>query len=124
MIDKIKRLTIAALVSDDILMGILVLKGGNALDLAYDITNRGSVDIDFSIETDFTETEKRRIRSQLEHILNQEFIKADLIVFDLKLTEKPKIIEDAVKSFWGGYFVEFKIISTSAYENTRATLKV
>lgn len=36
---------------DDLLMQGLVLKGGNALQLAYDITNRGSIDIDFSMET-------------------------------------------------------------------------
>jgi len=116
MIDRIKRLTIAALVSDDILMGILVLKGGNALDLAYDITNRGSVDIDFSMDTDFTINEKSRIKSQLQHLLNKEFVKEDLVAFDVKLTEKPKVIEDAVKNFWGGYFVEFKVISTEKYK--------
>ena len=59
MLNKIKRLTISALVADDILMGILVLKGGNALDLVYDITNRGSIDIDFSMEKDFTDQEKK-----------------------------------------------------------------
>lgn len=123
MIDKIKKLTIAALVSDDILMGILVLKGGNALDLAYDITNRGSVDIDFSLEADFTEEEKGRIRNQLEHILNQEFSKEDLVAFDVKLTEKPKILEDAVKSFWGGYFVEFKTISTINHEKHKGDIE-
>ena len=31
-LEKVKRLTIAALVADDILMGILFLKGGNALN--------------------------------------------------------------------------------------------
>lgn len=39
-LQRIKMLTISALVADDILMGILVLKGGNALDLAYDIRNK------------------------------------------------------------------------------------
>ncbi len=44
-------------------MGILVLKGGNALDLVYDISNRGSIDIDFSMESDFTEKEKKSFKS-------------------------------------------------------------
>ncbi|MBI1192768.1 MAG: hypothetical protein GC205_06280 [Bacteroidetes bacterium] len=48
-ISRLKKLVISALVADEDLMGILVLKGGNALDLAYNITNRGSIDIDFSI---------------------------------------------------------------------------
>jgi len=116
MIGRIKRLTISALVSDNSLMGTLVLKGGNALDLAYDITIRGSMDIDFSLETDFTELEKNRIRDDLEHLLNSEFIKEELVVFDVKLSEKPKVIEDAVKDFWGGYLVEFKIISLEDYK--------
>ena len=34
-IDKIKRLTIIAMVSDDYLMEQLVLKGGNAIDIVY-----------------------------------------------------------------------------------------
>ena len=104
-------------------MGILVLKGGNALDLAYDITNRGSVDIDFSLETDFTDKEKSRISNQLEHILNQEFKKEGLVVFDVKVTEKPKVIEDAVKNFWGGYLVEFKTITTVEYEKHKGNIE-
>ena len=41
-LESIKRIAVAALVSDDILMGIIVLKGGNALNIAYEISNRGS----------------------------------------------------------------------------------
>lgn len=76
-LDKIKKLTISALVSDDLLMKMLVLKGGNAIDIAYDLTDRGSLDIDFSIDRDFTEKEKARIQSILDHLLNQEFNKED-----------------------------------------------
>lgn len=49
-INEIKRCTLQAMMKDDLLMQGLVLKGGNALQLAYDITNRGSIDIDFSME--------------------------------------------------------------------------
>jgi predicted nucleotidyltransferase component of viral defense system len=87
-----KKLTIAALVSDEILMGILVLKGGNALGLAYDITSRGSIDIDFSMEKDFTELEKRRILNQLNHLLLNEFSREDLIPFDIRFMDKPQVI--------------------------------
>ncbi|MBK9319184.1 MAG: hypothetical protein IPM91_10395 [Bacteroidetes bacterium] len=34
---KIKLITIAALLSDDILLGMFVLKGGNALELVYEL---------------------------------------------------------------------------------------
>jgi predicted nucleotidyltransferase component of viral defense system len=115
-LEKIKRLTISALVSDDLLMGILVLKGGNALNIAYEISSRGSIDIDFSIEKDFTEAEIDRIRNQIEFILNQEFSRAKLIVFDTKLSERPQKMDDSVKEFWGGYLLEFKIVESHILE--------
>jgi len=107
MIDKIKRLTLRAMVSDEILMKGLVLKGGNALSIAYNIKDRGSVDIDFSIENDFTENEISRIENQLDYLLNTEFSKEDLLVFDIKFKEKPK--HQKVKE-WKGYEILFKII--------------
>ena len=112
MIDKIKRLTLRALVSDEILMQGLVLKGGNALSIAYNIKDRGSVDIDFSIENDFTENEKSRIENQLDYLLNTEFSKEDLLVFDIKFKEKPK--QQKVKE-WKGYVILFKIISKKLF---------
>ncbi len=115
-LQRIKRLTISALVADEILMGILVLKGGNALDLAYDITNRGSIDIDFSMEKDFSEMEKSRLLSQISHLLNKEFAKENLVAFDINFFDRPQKINDAVKSFWGGYLLEFKVIHQNKYE--------
>lgn len=35
LVNKIKRITIIALASDDELMETIVLKGGNAIDLVY-----------------------------------------------------------------------------------------
>ncbi len=37
-IDRIKRLAIIALISDDYLMETLVLKGGNAMRMAYELS--------------------------------------------------------------------------------------
>lgn len=112
MIEKIKRLTLRALVSDEILMKGLVLKGGNALNIAYNIRDRGSVDIDFSMEKDFTEKEKVRIENQLKYLLNNEFSKEGLLVFDIKFKEKPK--QQKVKE-WKGYEILFKTISADLY---------
>ncbi|RZK44951.1 MAG: hypothetical protein EOO61_01945, partial [Hymenobacter sp.] len=58
LLDRIKRLVIVALVTDDILMETLVLKGGNALSIAYGVGNRGSVDLDFSMEQDFEDVQQ------------------------------------------------------------------
>lgn len=115
VLQKIKLMTISALVSDDILIGILVLKGGNALNLAYDITSRGSIDIDFSMEKDFTELEKIRLKKKLSYLLNKEFSKENYVVFDIKLNDRPEKIKEEIKSFWGGYLLEFKIISNDIY---------
>lgn len=118
-LEKVKRLTIAALVSDDMLMGILVLKGGNALNIAYDITNRGSIDIDFSIEKDFNEAERERISKQSKNLLNNEFQKEGYTVFDVKFYNKPQKIDEAVKEFWGGYRLDFKIIESLKYRKLK-----
>ena len=75
LLEKIKRLTIVALLSDEILMALLVLKGGNAIDIAYDLSSRGSVDIDFSMEKDFSDEERVRVKNQSSAILNAEFNK-------------------------------------------------
>src|SRR5258706_7054219 len=53
--ERIKRLVIVAMFSDDDLMERLVLKGGNALDLVFGVAARASVDVDFSMAGDFDE---------------------------------------------------------------------
>lgn len=114
--DKLKRLAIAALVADESLLSILVLKGGNAIEIAYDLTSRGSIDIDFSIEGDFSELDRTRIERKITSLLKDEFQKEDLYVFDVKLNPRPEKIEEKVKSFWGGYLLEFKIIEKKRFD--------
>ena len=116
LLEKIKRLTIIALVSDDALMGVLVLKGGNALNIGYDISDRGSLDIDFSIESDYTDKEKKLVRRQAEYILNKEFNPEGLVVIDVRFHERPNKVDESVKDFWGGYLLEFKIISKEKFD--------
>ncbi|WGQ10827.1 nucleotidyl transferase AbiEii/AbiGii toxin family protein [Pedobacter gandavensis] len=116
VLDRIKRLTITALVADEVLMGMLVLKGGNAIDIAYDMSSRGSIDVDFSMEKDFSEQGLERIRSQMSELLNQEFSREEFHVFDIKFYQQPEVINDAVKSFWGGYCLDFKVIEFVKYE--------
>jgi len=115
----IKKRTISARISDDVFMGILVLKGGNALDVVYDITSRGSLDIDFSMENDFTETEKRRMKNQAKHLLNNEFNKEGLTAFDVNFSDRPKTIDASVEDFWGGYLLEFKLVDTNQFESNK-----
>lgn len=112
-IDDIKRMTLRALMSDDILMQGLVLKGGNALQLAYDITSRGSIDIDFSMENEFSEKDFNRLTNSFGYLLNEEFNKGGLKVYDVKFIQKPK--QGSIPE-WKGYHLEFKLIETEKYD--------
>ena len=89
----------------------MFLKGGNAIDIAYDMSFRGSMDIDFSMERDFTEVEKIKLIAEIKYHLEKEFLKENLCVFDIKFEERPSNIKEEVKSFWGGYLLKFKVIN-------------
>lgn len=109
-IDRIKRLTIAALVSDDALLDLLVLKGGNALDLFYGILPRSSLDVDFSIDGDFTESVEA-MQAKFSKLLAATFSEHDLVVFDVQFERKPLELSPEFAPFWGGYRLHFKVIS-------------
>lgn len=123
LLDRIKRLTIAALLADDLLMGVLVLKGGNALGLAYDMTSRGSLDIDFSMAKDFTDAEKNRVKNQASYLLNDEFNKEGLHAIDVQFLDRPGKIDESVKDFWGGYQLSFKIVTDENFQKYKNDLQ-
>ena len=83
----------------------LVLKGGNALALAYGVGGRTSLDLDFSIETDFTDLPDTSIR--MERSLARTFEGVGILLFDFRLEPRPKMNES---DWWGGYSAEFKLI--------------
>lgn len=113
-LDKIKKLTLRALMSDETLMHSLVLKGGNALHLVYEITNRGSIDIDFSVEREFTQDELQIMPGWLDYILNRTFREENLKVFDVRFIEKPK---SGCIPEWRGYLLEFKVIDKEKFND-------
>jgi predicted nucleotidyltransferase component of viral defense system len=117
-IEKIKKLAIIALVSDDTLMEQLVLKGGNAIDLIYNISARASIDLDFSIPGDFEEESTSVIQDKLHKLFKETFEPEGLIVFDVQVIKKPANLKhpDEMK-FWGGYEINFKVIPKSSYNN-------
>jgi len=113
-LDQIKRLTVAAMFSDDELMDELVLKGGNAMALIHKLTSRESVDLDFSMRHDFphgTEAVKVRIERALQHT----FRPAGFEPFDFKMEEKPAEVSEELALFWGGYGVEFKLVANAQF---------
>jgi len=105
---KIKKIAITAIFADAQLYDVLVLKGGNLLDLAYELSGRSSVDVDLSMAEDFTDTDE--VQERLWHVLAKGFEANGYHAFDFKFREVPPTISDGMKDFWGGYKIDFKII--------------
>jgi hypothetical protein len=115
---EIRRVAITALFSDDMLLERLVLKGGNALSLVYGLTNRTSLDLDFSMDEDFPDVEEARER--LFRALRDRFDAHRLVVFDEQLEPKPKLEGEDLKPWWGGYELRFKLIDRSRYNTLKS----
>jgi len=114
--DKIKQLSIIAIFSDDYLLEKLVLKGGNALNFIYKINSRASMDIDLSMENDFKPEELPIIENKIKNSIINTFKENNFEIFDLNFTERPKIKNPKSPDFWGGYAVEFKVISKETFD--------
>ena len=115
LIQRIKNITLKALVSDDYLLENLTLKGGNALDMIYRLNKRGSKDLDFSLQEDFSENFED-IKKRVYKTLYTTFIEEGFVVIDYKFLDKPANISSDLESFWGGYDIEFKIVSQDSYD--------
>ena len=115
-LNEIRKLVIVALFSDDDLMDVFVLKGGNAISLVYDVDYRASQDIDVSIAGDFATDELDAVKKKLERALIKTFNERGYSVFDVKLEPRPAQFDEHKKDFWGGYQLEFKIIESGKYE--------
>jgi predicted nucleotidyltransferase component of viral defense system len=123
--EQIKKWAIIALASDDFLMETLVLKGGNAIDLLQPTStrklSRASYDLDFSIENDFDE-DLAAIAARIEKTIKDTFAEKDLIIFDYKFTPRPKVMREDIKDFWGGYYIEFKLITAIEFNRLEGNL--
>lgn len=115
LLDRIKRLAITAMVSDDELMELLVLKGGNAIDIVYQLSGRASVDLDFSMQYEFDKEDLDEIKIKVEKALNNTFAQEGMKVFDVKLVERPSNMDEKYKDFWGGYEIDFKVMPEKLY---------
>ena len=110
----VRRVAITALFSDDVLFDKVVLKGGNALNLALGISERTSLDLDFSIENDFDNLED--IEKRISAALDRRFNAAGLVVFDFKFEKKPSVPREGASPRWGGYMISFKLMERAKYE--------
>ncbi|OGF04777.1 MAG: hypothetical protein A2W00_00615 [Candidatus Eisenbacteria bacterium RBG_16_71_46] len=105
---EIRRRVIIAMFSDDMLLDQLVLKGGNALELVHHVLTRGSLDVDLSIESEFRDLGD--VRERIFQALRREFETAGYVVFDESFAVVPPSIAADSTPWWGGYYVEFKLI--------------
>lgn len=107
--------------SADASLNAIVLKGGNAIDLVHDRGTRASIDLDFSIATDFSNLEA--VQLILEVNIAKEFrSELKLHVFDFSMIPKPKELSDEVADFWGGYLIEFKLSTEESFQKYRADI--
>jgi hypothetical protein len=113
---RIKTLVIIAMFSDDMLLERLVLKGGNALDIVHQVSARASVDIDLSINGDFSVEMLSDLEKRIAQVLQDTFRPEGYRVFDVNLESRPPGLAADLKAFWGGYRVEFKLIELERYE--------
>lgn len=123
LLETIKKTTIISLFSDDDLLDLLVLKGGNAMDIVHKVSSRASVDIDLSVDKGF---DYATVWPKVETALRKGFAEKGYQAFDIKMTIKPGKMPDELASFWGGYLVEFKLISlarATEIENHQETMR-
>jgi hypothetical protein len=111
----IKQLVVIAMFSDDVLLELFVLKGGNALDLIHHISARSSRDVDFSMQGDFSKEQFGEIKTRIEATLKQTLAEAGYEVFDIQMQEVPDGLTEDIADFWGGYTVEFKVIERQKF---------
>ncbi len=120
-LDRIKRLAIIAMFSDDHLMERLVLKGGNLLDIVYGVSTRSSIDVDLSIDGEFESFDD--FRARVRRALERTFREAGYVAFDVSIRPVPEELSDDMKAFWGGYKIEFKIIGRRKFDELSDDIK-
>jgi predicted nucleotidyltransferase component of viral defense system len=113
-LEEVRRRILIALFSDDDLMDVLVLKGGNALTLIHKVGLRASMDMDFSMQAPFADLEKARAR--IFETLKREFGSIGFVLFDEKFEIKPSLRPQDQPDWWGGYIAEFKLIERKLYD--------
>jgi hypothetical protein len=108
-----RRTAVEALFSDDIVSEYLVIKGGNAIEIVHAVPNcRASFDIDASIPGILSEEEKTLIEGRVRSTLEKAFAEIGYRIIDYTFREITFVGEaNSVGSFWGGYRIEFKILS-------------
>ena len=113
--DEIRNTILKAIYSDSDLTENLVLKGGNALKL-FNITNRESQDLDFSIRETVRFSEENEGK-KLKKLIVEAFSKKGFFVNAFEFVSKPKKRHDSLPPFWGGYKISFSLLDKEQYQD-------
>ncbi len=116
--DDVRKTILTAVASDDVLAELLVFKGGNALEMVHRIGQRASVDMDYSLPSDFDDAE--RASQRLFKALRDRFDAVGLVVFDERFGPRPTNRTPGAR--WGGYNAVFKLISKELYRSLHGDL--
>lgn len=98
-------IAVTAVASQDELFELLVLKGGNALQLVHKLGARASIDLDFSMEDDL---DAPRLGDLLRTALVERFGSVGYYVYDYNFGPRPS--DQAPGARWGGYQATYKLI--------------
>jgi len=101
-LNRLKRLIIRAVFSDDELMERLTLKGGNAVDLIHNAAQRASLDLDFSLSSDLPFSDIKTMRARFETALRSTLEPEGFHAFDVRLRRRPPEVSPVLQDFWGG----------------------
>jgi predicted nucleotidyltransferase component of viral defense system len=112
--EEIRKTAIIAMFSDDSLINILVLKGGNAIKIVLGLSVRTSLDLDFSMEADFEDM--KAAGGRIEKALSDRFDSAGYQLFDFMFEPKPTNPREDKPKTWGGYIVEFKLLEKAKFQ--------
>jgi len=112
---KLRRLALTAIFSDAEFLRDFALKGGGALDLAYGISARASVDLDISMRGALANG-IAAAQGRFESLLVRRFGDEKLHVFDVCFVEQPKEVSEDLADFWGGYLLTCKFIEPAKAE--------
>lgn len=91
------------------------------MTLVYGISSRTSLDLDFSLETDFNDVEE--IRRRTEQALAERFAPLGFVPCDVKLAPKPAAAKESCSPRWGGYRLEFKVVDDDRYQRLKGDLE-
>lgn len=122
-VEKIKRCALKGMVASETLVDLLVLKGGNAIDLVLDRGSRASLDLDFSIPDEFHDL--NAVENELREHLTETFSKElSLHLFDLRMDLMPRVLSEELADFWGGYTVVFKLSTAENFKKYSNNIEV